>query len=306
MIFDMRPKRAIKPARIPQRFWPSNAVYKLAKHSLPQGTSLKQLLIGMATGIAVCASSAHAHEVWITAKDWHVSPGEPIVADLKNGELFKGVTLPWLPRSIERAEIRSGETVTPLSGRAGDVPALTALADQAGLQVIGYHSKPAALTYDTYAKFQHFADEKGYADLIADMPQTPRPRELFSRYAKALVAVGDGAGADVPFGFEIELIAETNPYRAPEQPMVVRLMYQGAALPQTRITVFDRDETGAVTVSQLTSDANGHAQFPQEAGHHYLVDAVMLRKPAPKVIAEHRVLWESHWASLTFAVPDGQ
>ena len=255
----------------------------------------------LALCISLLASPLAAHEVWIDALRWQVAPSQPISANLRNGQVFEGIRLPWLPKRLRQAVVQTGGTVRDMEGRAGDLPAFAVETDAPGLVVLGYESQPSTLTYTDYPKFASFAEEKGHAAVIADAPQEARPREAYTRHAKALIGVGDAQGADQALGFEIELVAETNPYTAPKDPMQVRLIYQDAALAETRVTLFDKDPEGAVTVSTMTTNAEGRVRFDTAPGHVYLVDAVMLR-PATDAMAPD-VSWESLWASLTFAVP---
>lgn len=271
-----------------------------------RGLRAVRRVLGPALAAAISAGPLAAHEVWIDADRWQVEPSDRIVADLRNGEIFEGIDLAWLPPRIVRAEIRSGGETRDIAGRAGDIPAFDIGTDDPGLVVLGYQGAPSALTYDSYEKFESFALEKGHAALIANAPRMANPRELFARYAKALVAVGAGAGQDEVFGFEVELVAETNPYTAPDKPMVLRLIYQNAALADARVTVFERPAKGDVETEVLTTDAEGRVTFDTTPGSTYLVDSVVLRRPAGELVLRYRVIWESLWASLTFAVPDDQ
>lgn len=263
-------------------------------------------LLGPALAAAISAGPLVAHEVWIDAERWQVAPSERIVASLRNGEIFDGVALAWLPPRVVRAEVRSAGEIRDITGRAGDIPAIDIGTGAPGLAVLGYQSTPSALTYDSYETFESFAEQKGHAALIADAPRVANPRELFARFTKALVAVGSGAGQDEVFGFEIELVAETNPYTAPRKPMIVRLFYQGAALEDARVTVFERRAEGDVRTDVLTTDSAGRVAFDTTPGSTYLVDSVVLRRPSRALVVQYRVIWESLWASLTFAVPDDQ
>ena len=247
-----------------------------------------------------------AHEVWIDAQEWQVAPSDIFKANLRNGELFEGIPLGWFPPRIKRAMVMSRGQVIDLQGRAGDMPAFNIKVAEPGLNVVGYESTPSALTYDNYEKFESFAVEKGHAALIADAPRVAAPHEVYSRHAKALFAVGAGAGADAALGFEIELVAETNPYTQPQEPMRVRAIYQDAPLAEARVTVFEKRVDGTVDVTELTTDAEGRAAFATTPGSTYLVDTVMLRKASGATVAKEQAMWESLWASLTFGAPEAQ
>ena len=155
-----------------------------------------------------------------------------------------------------------------------------------------------------WEKFQIFADHKGFADMRARHEARGLPTEGFSetyrRFAKALVAVGDGAGADAATGMETEFVALTNPYTDAAGAVRVRLLYQGAPRVEAQVEVFEKSGAGAVVITYLATDAKGEAVIPVRPGHRYLLDAVVLRE-APDGDGP---VWESLWAAMTFAVPD--
>ena len=83
----------------------------------------------------------------------------------------------------------------------------------------------------------------------------------------------------------------------------MRLLYQGGPRADAQIEIFERDARGAVTITTLRTDSAGEARIPVKPGHDYLLDAVVLREPAPDLAAEHDAVWETLWAALTFGVP---
>lgn len=246
--------------------------------------------------------AAPAHEFWLDVRDYQVAPGENIVAHLVNGQNFSGVELAWFAGRIARAEWHLSEETGPLTGRSGDRPAVTLPAPGDGLVRLVYQSTPSQLTYKDWEKFRSFADGKGHAWALARHHARGLPAtgftERYTRFVKALVAVGDGAGSDAPAGMEAELVALSNPYTDPPQTgLRVEMRYRGTPLPAQRIDIFDKDANGRVEKTHATTDATGRALIPLVAGHRYLLDAVVLRE------AEGADPWESLWASLTFAVP---
>ena len=127
-------------------------------------------------------------------------------------------------------------------------------------------------------------------------------KEVFSRCAKSLLAVGGGSGAgwDRVFGERLELVAEKDPYTLTgggELP--VRLLYEGKPLAGVLVVALQRDRAGA-KVSART-DAKGHVRLKLDRAGLWLVKAVHM-SPAP---AETGADWESFWASLTFEAPGG-
>ncbi|MFP7571930.1 DUF4198 domain-containing protein [Marivita sp. S2033] len=249
----------------------------------------------------------NAHEFWIEPEAYQVAPGAPMRADLKVGETFGGAVQAYLPRNFERFDLScSGETQA-VAGRAGDRPALTVDAPQDGLCVVVHQTRDYTLTYRDWQKFLNFVEHKDFANAASDhlargLPQTGFV-EQYSRYAKSLIAVGEGRGADAEMGLTTEIVADANPYTdALGDGMPVRVLYNGAPRADVQVELFSKAPDGSVEVTLHRTDEAGRAVLPVQAGHAYLVDAVVLR---PVDAAQTGApVWESLWASLTFAVPE--
>lgn len=227
-----------------------------------------------------------------------------MIADLRNGQKFTGNKLVYFARRTQRFDIVQGDQVTPYKGRMGDLPAFQLDQIGDGLLVIGHETVPETLTYETWEKFQAFVAHKGFTDII----QRHQARglseqdftETYSRHAKALIAIGDGIGADSLLGMETEFVALANPYTDDlSLGLPIQLFYQDKPRANTQVEVFERAPDGTVSIFLRHTDTQGYARIPVKARHTYLLDAVVMR-PAP--IAEGPV-WQSLWAALTFAVP---
>lgn len=264
-------------------------------------------------GVLMLSSTPlQAHELWIEAQDFRIELQGRLVADIVNGENFRGHALPYLPQSAVRFDLASSAAaefiVAPIVARAGDRPALSMPALDEGLVVVIYQAAAATLTYHQAEKFWDFVAHKDLPITQAAHRARGLPdegfREVYSRYSKALVAVGAGIGEDRNMGLETELVALANPYTAPLPGGVpVQVFYAGEPRADAQIEVFDRNAEGTVTVSTVRSNANGVAMIPVTAGHTYMLDAVVLRRPSAELAAETGAVWESLWANLTFAVP---
>lgn len=259
--------------------------------------------------MVICAATAApAHEFWIEPQQYQVQSGAPLSADLRNGENFKGSAMVWSDRQFTRFEMVSGETVLPVTGRLGDAPALQTTAPAEGLLIVLHETTPLSLTYMEWAKFLRFADHKNFTSAEADHLANGWPREGFresyTRHVKALIAVGNGAGADRAFGLATEFVALSNPYDPDfDGVMVVQVKYEGAPRIDAQVEAFERAPDGHVTVSLLRTDGRGVARIPVRPGHEYLFDAVVLRPSPLAGSSETAPLWETLWAALTFMVP---
>lgn len=254
---------------------------------------------------------AQAHEFWIEPTQYEVAPGSPVQAYFKNGEEFKGATLAYFDRSSARFEMVTNGTSAPLTPRSGDSPALD-VTPPPGLNVVIHETTASRITYKDWAKFAKFAAHKDFAqaEAIHDASGWPREnfRESYTRHAKSLIAVGDssGSGQDAETGMLTEFVAITNPY-APNfaGEMKVRVLFQGQPRRGAQVEVFAKGPDDAVQIDLYRTDDQGIASVPVEAGHSYLFDAVVLRPSDDRGDRpEQPILWQTHWAALTFAVPD--
>ena len=267
--------------------------------------SFSRLLFALAV---VTGSPAWSHEFWIEPEQYQVESDAPIIANLRNGENFKGIALAWFDKRFTRFDLIEGETARPVTGRMGDRPALQTGPAADGLLIVVHETTPTTLTYRKWEKFEAFVAHKDFKDAIATHKArgwpTDKFREEYTRHAKALIAVGDGAGSDRPIGMETEFIALTNPYADDfDGTMQVHLTYQDAPRADAQVEVFARAPDGSVEVSLYRTDGSGQARIPVTAGYEYLFDAVVLR-PSPLAGTEADApVWRTLWAALTFAVP---
>lgn len=260
--------------------------------------------LAIAACVTLSATASLAHEFWIEPTEYQVQSGAPLVVDLRNGQNFSGSDLPYFPKRFQRFDLVMNGRSAPAEGRMGDFPALQITAPDDGLLVIVHQTTPKTLKYAKWEKFAAFADHKGFADIQTRHDARGLPEngfsEIYTRYAKALVGIGDARGADAPTGLETEFVALTNPYTDNlSQGMAVQVLYQGNPRANTQIEVFERDPAGTVAITYLHTDASGKAAIPTRPGHTYLLDAVVLRA-AP---TGGDAVWETLWAALTFAVP---
>ena len=257
--------------------------------------------------LLVLATPVTAHELWIEPLDWQPLAEGRLEADLVNGQNFEGLKLSYLPKWFSRFEIVAGDTVAVIEGRVGDSPAIgqPALAD--GLHVVVYQSAPATVFYQDWAKFLKFAGHKDLGDIAAAHKGRGLPevdfKEVYTRYSKALIGVGAGAGADKREGLETEIVALDNPYAGPVTAMRVQVFYGDAVRANAQVELFEKAADGTVVVTLQRTDADGVAVLPVRSGYEYMADAVVMRVPSDAMAAEHGAVWETLWANLTFAVP---
>ena len=270
---------------------------------------MRVVAFSIAALLTCIATVANAHEFWIDPEQSQVAMGEDIVADLRVGQNFEGSSYVYLPSQFRRFDIAQGNMMRAVAGRAGDNPALSDKLTASGLAIIVHETTDSVLTYGEFAKFAAFVEHKDAQWALAAHRDRNLPMdgivEVYSRYAKSLVAVGDGSGMDRPVGLETEIVALANPYTDDVTAgLPVQVLYQGTPRGGAQVEIFAKDAVGNVVVSTVKADGNGQAIVPVTRGHRYMLDSVVLREPSAERAEAHNAVWESLWANLTFSVPN--
>jgi uncharacterized GH25 family protein len=257
----------------------------------------------------LCAVPAQAHEYWLEPHDYSATVGEDIIADLKNGQNFKGATYSYLPEQFTSFNVHTRKGIVAVPGRRGDYPALTMKAATGGLHVFAFASTRNVIVYPSFEKFEKFATGVGLDWVIEQhierkLPQE-RVREHYYRYAKALVKVGSGAGNDSLTGMAFELVAEINPYSSAAKDGVrLRLYQNGTPVPNFELQVYNFPlDKRKVVKSIVHTDATGRALVPRSDGGEFMVNAVQILEPTGADAASG-ALWTSIWATTNYFLDD--
>ena len=164
------------------------------------------------------------------------------------------------------------------------------------------------IEYDEFDTFVSHLAYEGLDDDVRLHKDRGLPQDGFSeayiRNARALLQVGpaDPADLDRPTGMPLGLFALQNPFVERVAELEVQFLWQGAPVPNRQVSVFQRSTAngtaGDVTRTLVITDAAGKAAIPLTQDGFYLLNAVQM-KP---VAGDDGFVWESHWATLTFAV----
>ncbi|MEP3417930.1 MAG: DUF4198 domain-containing protein [Lentilitoribacter sp.] len=250
------------------------------------------------------ATSVTAHEFWIEPQDYTINASEIVVADLRNGQNFKGSSFAYIRDRYVKFDMFVGQSQQMIPAELGQRPAISKQVDADGLAILVVETISNDLSYSEWAKFQKFIDHKDFKldkteHLALGFPEKGF-KEIYRRFAKSLVGVGNAKGADREIGLEIELVALSNPYTDDTSDgMPVKAIYLGKPLIDVQIELFDKAPSGEVEVTLHRTNKLGVATLPIEPGHSYLVDTVQLRQAEAN--NEKAAVWETLWASLTYA-----
>ena len=275
-------------------------------------TRLLATAVALATAM-LSTDRLHAHEVWIEPVKTQLAKGDTLVADLRIGDMFKGDHLIYIPQQTERLFILTDTGPFDLKPRIGSRPVISVppeqLAARTGGVVVVYQSADSYVHYASQDKFFRFAEKKGAGDLqpahrARQLPQSGFV-ERYKRFAKASIGIGPDSGManDRAVGMELEFVLlGRRPFSDSRHEFDLQLLYRGRVLPDAHVTLFTRNPDGIVQTSMSMTDARGGIRVVAEAGHRYLVDHVTIREADPSK-DRNRPVWESLWASLTFAGP---
>lgn len=247
-----------------------------------------------------------AHEYWLQPENFQLQTEDSIRADIRVGQHFKGDTYAYLPTEIEAAQIHLGNTSKPIKGRFGDIPAISQLPLGDGLNIVTVASMPFQLTYSSAGKFRDFLKYDGIEWVQQEHEKRGLPEsgfiEAYRRHAKTLVKVGNGEGSDRRTGLEFEWVMLTNPYTNNTDTMTAQLWWRDKVFANATFRVFTL-KGGKVSENVYVTDAKGIASFPRRANTIYMINAVHMILPANELVVKMKAVWESRWASVTFAIP---
>lgn len=265
-----------------------------------------RLSAALAACLLCLSAPAVAHEFWISPERYQIAPGEAILAELRVGENLSGAGYPFIPTRAEQHYIlQNGQVIDPQSGM-GDRPAVDIALAEPGLAIIVHETVDNTLTYRDWQKFVNFAEHKDFtwaldAHRARGLPDTGF-KESYRRYGKALVAVGEGTGADENRGLLTEIVALANPYTDPlSAGLTVQVFAYGTPRADTQVEVFARDPSGDVAVTRYRTDAEGKVTVPLAPDTEYLIDSVLIEERT--ATEDTDPVWHSMWASLSFRTP---
>ena len=244
------------------------------------------------------SSFVSAHEFWI-------EPESAAAAQVRVGQMLVGKNLPYLDRTIRSARHFGPNGETALKGRQGDVPALSVDLSATGLHRLTIETEPAYIVFETLHEFSDYLTYEGLHSVVSQhqargLPTTEIAEE-YLRYAKSLVQMGNATDeTDEPVGLRYEIVAITSPFASQAGMVELQLLWEGHAEPGAQIAVFHKghSDDAAATRQLLQSDDQGKVTTSVAAPGTYVFNAVhMLPADGPG-----SVVWQSHWASLSFTL----
>jgi len=262
-------------------------------------------IIGL-TSLLILPAAVSAHEFWLEPLSFSIERGDNIQAHIKVGQGLDGDTYGYFPANFERFDLTVKDTTQPLKNRFAQKPAVDQPTTSSGLHIFTYQSRPSKLRYEKRETFEKFLREEGIEWVLKAHEKRGLPSldftELFKRFAKSLVKVGEGEGQDRLTGLPFEWVVLDNPYTNSEKKKIsAQLFFEDKPFSGSTVNVFiKRDDK--VDQIKLETDEKGRIEVPVEDGGLFLVNAVHMVEPSQKVAGSSRAVWMSLWASTTFLI----
>lgn len=261
------------------------------------------------------APRAAAHDFWIEPTKWTPAPGDLIGLHLVVGHQDD---LQLVERQAERVlrfwvafPAEPGEPLVEreIPGAEGRAPAGYLKVERAGIRLVGYRSRDAAIELEP-AKFESYLHEEGLEHVIEERTRRGERalpgREAYSRSSKCILRAGadaSDAGFDRAIGLALELVPLDDPFAlAPGAPLRLRVLHEGRPIAGLLVRGHPLRDWRRVELGARSGE-DGVVRFTLPEGERWdgrwlFASVHMHRLPEG---AEQD--WQSLWASLTFEVP---
>jgi uncharacterized GH25 family protein len=250
---------------------------------------------------SLLAATAFAHDFWIEPAKYRVGKGEVVKVPLRVGMEYVGDPVPRDDLRTEKFVVLGPDGVEPVTGEDQRDPAGRFTPAKDGVYVVAFRNTRRSIEIEA-AKFETYLKDEGLeriSKIRAERKDTDKPgMEVYSRCAKALFYVGDGAkdGHDRVVGMRLEIVPETNPYVvAAGAALSFRVLFEDKPLADALVVA--RNHADPKRVVTARTDAEGRVKLTLAREGEWMVKCVHM-VAADK--AETGMDWESLWASVSF------
>lgn len=269
------------------------------------------LALGLASVLAIVATSAGAHEMFLKPTAFQLQPNAKTVVALFNGTIDKSENPISRDRMKAVSIVAGGAVSAPDAGRWRDDETTSYLdltVGAPGSYVVGVSTAPRIIELSA-DNFDEYLAHDGIEDTLkarqaAKAPRTP-VRERYSKHVKTILQVGSVPSDDYarPLGFPAEILLAANPasvkvgdtlaFRAliKGQPMAGQLVYANYEGAPT-----GGAQDGHPGAQRLRTDASGAASFQVTQPGRWYVTLINMQE------ATGEATYESNWATLTFEI----
>ena len=257
---------------------------------------------GFCIAILLVLSAGQAHEFWLAPSTHQSKLGHSVEVYAMIGHGEGAESLVRRSDHLKSFRVHNGPTSQALTGRNRRLPTGKFRSKSDGMHVVAYESLPQ-LNELPAEQFNEYLRKEGLDKVLAEeqiqTKTTGLTRELYSRYAKCLIRVGEGTDCDQVLDFPLEVFAVTDPTRmSVGSTLVVQILRKSEPIPGLLVKGFAL--ASGREPSAVRTDENGYARLMLHHSGRWMVNVVYLEPTEDTASAE----WQSYWASLTFELPE--
>ncbi|MFB6241030.1 MAG: DUF4198 domain-containing protein, partial [Gemmatimonadota bacterium] len=247
-----------------------------------------------------------AHDFWVVPQLFRVPEGWAVHVAGQTGMDFPESLSAIEPGRVAEAELVSSDARIPVekSFRSGNSLMMEARPEDEGQWwvAVALESRPIRLSQE---QFNSYLEHDGVWDVLeerraAESLPTDSVDERYTKYAKALVQVGEG-GPDAygrRVGHPIEFVPLEDPFELrPGDRFRARLLWRGEPLAK-HVVFAGRAGAGEGPTTHARTNDEGVVEFPLFVSGPWYLKAIHMAEAPDDPELEYR----SHWATLTFDV----
>jgi Domain of unknown function (DUF4198) len=175
----------------------------------------------------------------------------------------------------------------------------------ATMTVLSLHPRAITLAENSFTKYIQEEDALAFVapDFVPGVTMAEQ-HEVYSKYAKAILATAHDELVCRPVGQKMEIVPERNPATMkPGEQLPLRVLLDGAPISGVRVSSgCDQLAQGGYATHARTDD-DGRAEIALPIAGHWFVRSHLIRRHLNAGVAEG-AQWESFWPSLTFRIDD--
>ncbi|MBL7857671.1 MAG: DUF4198 domain-containing protein [Cyclobacteriaceae bacterium] len=254
--------------------------------------------------LSLCIAASQAHEFWIQSQRYFFAVGEKATLSFVVGEGFVGE--PWKSTAARLVRLEhhqvSGISDLRAFAKEGERNQVELELKSEGTHLVVMQSNNSFIELDA-EKFNNYLKEDGLDEAYQQREKTNslnKPgRELYSRYSKLLLQVGNKRDdtALKSAGLPLEIVPEKNPYDyKPGELVKFKILFQGKPLFGAKVMVWNRKNNQTMAQPVYTmQDGTIEARISNTGS--WMISTV---KMIPSKSGEAD--WESYWGSFVFGV----
>lgn len=268
--------------------------------------------------VALIAMPLEAHDFWLVPLGFNVAVGGELTVLGQTSSAFpstqSAVTVDRVASAI-LIDARGGTPITDLAVAETSLR-LRTRPTTTGEKIVAVTIHPRSVRESSEA-FQRYLVLEGAPEALERLKAEGRvPRDSvtrrYAKYAKSLVTVGTGGPAawTRTVGHPLEFIPVSGPNLAQDQTIAVRLVMLGRPVAHAKVhagfvplgpAVELNAQAGAEQVTDFETDAAGIVRVPLRAAGLWNLRTIQI----VEADADSGADWDTHWATLVFAVEAG-